>query len=594
MGMIDPATGLAFSLFENKGVYSLLLGSGLSRAAQIPTGWEITLDLIKRAAALKGIFNEPDWAAWYRQQTGGEPNYSDVLSDLSSVPDERRSILHSYIEPTADDIQEGRKIPTTAHRAIARLVREGFIRVILTTNFDRLMENALREVGVEPTVIRSDDDMKGAIPLIHSRCYILKLHGDYLDSRIKNTDEELGVYAPEIDKLLDRILDEHGLIVCGWSGEWDHALRAAITRAPNRRFPTFWAARGSVAAKADDLIRQRGANIIPIVDADSFFTDLQQKVETQTEMQRLNPRSTELMVATVKRQVSRPEHRIRLNDLLAAESGRLVNKLVSAFPAQGGGTGTKEEYQSRVVRYEMEVGPLARIFGILGRWGGDAEYGFASEILTDVAYTKLEGGLSWWLDLKFYPAVLLFYAYGLGALKAGDYDRLFRWCTQIVRRQQGETKPLAVRIANWWSTTHDRWKMLDGLDRHKAPLSEHLHTVTSAWTADYALAERDHTRNFEMLEVLTSLAFLTVEGTKEEFEKAHANDPNRGDPNFLWSPVSRVSFDNENRDLILADLKRPEFRARMLKAGFSGKDEAHLDLAIQSVWRLMGRVQVYF
>jgi hypothetical protein len=41
--MIDPSTALAFSLFENKGVYALLLGSGLSRAAQIPTGWEITL-----------------------------------------------------------------------------------------------------------------------------------------------------------------------------------------------------------------------------------------------------------------------------------------------------------------------------------------------------------------------------------------------------------------------------------------------------------------------------------------------------------------------------------------------------------------------
>jgi hypothetical protein len=123
--------------------------------------------------------------------------------------------------------------------------------------------------------------------------------------------------------------------------------------------------------------------------------------------------------------------------------------------------------------------------------------------------------------------------------------------------------------------------MLDGLDRHKAPLSEHLHTVTSTWTAD-ALAARDHTRNFEMLEVLTSLAFLTVVGTKEEFEKVRANDPTR-DQNFLWSPVSRVSFENENRDLILAELKRPEFRAPMLKAGFSGKDEAHFDLAIESL-----------
>ncbi|WP_225183745.1 hypothetical protein [Bradyrhizobium sp. NBAIM03] len=40
----DPLTQLAFSIYESKGVFALLLGAGLSRAADIPTGWEITLD----------------------------------------------------------------------------------------------------------------------------------------------------------------------------------------------------------------------------------------------------------------------------------------------------------------------------------------------------------------------------------------------------------------------------------------------------------------------------------------------------------------------------------------------------------------------
>jgi hypothetical protein len=44
--MLDPLTALAFSIYENKGVYCLLLGSGFSRPAEIPTGWEITLDLV--------------------------------------------------------------------------------------------------------------------------------------------------------------------------------------------------------------------------------------------------------------------------------------------------------------------------------------------------------------------------------------------------------------------------------------------------------------------------------------------------------------------------------------------------------------------
>lgn len=51
----DPLTQLAFSIYENKGAYALLVGSGLSRAAEIPTGWEITLDLVRRVAAAQGV-----------------------------------------------------------------------------------------------------------------------------------------------------------------------------------------------------------------------------------------------------------------------------------------------------------------------------------------------------------------------------------------------------------------------------------------------------------------------------------------------------------------------------------------------------------
>ncbi len=51
--MIDPVHSLAFSIQANRGVYAVLIGSGVSRAAKIPTGWEITLDLIHKLAKLR-------------------------------------------------------------------------------------------------------------------------------------------------------------------------------------------------------------------------------------------------------------------------------------------------------------------------------------------------------------------------------------------------------------------------------------------------------------------------------------------------------------------------------------------------------------
>ena len=150
--MIDlpPFDALALSLHHSPGVHAILVGSGLSRAAGIPTGWEITVDLIRRLAALSGVLEHDDWVHWYRSNYSAEPSYSEILTALASTSAERRAILQSYIAPSeGDDIRK----PTKAHHAIAQLVASGAVRVVVTTNFDRLVENALRDAGVEPTVI---------------------------------------------------------------------------------------------------------------------------------------------------------------------------------------------------------------------------------------------------------------------------------------------------------------------------------------------------------------------------------------------------------------------------------------------------------
>src|SRR5208282_2547101 len=115
------------------------------------------------------------------------------------------------------------KMPMPAHKAVAELVSGGYVRVIVTTNFDRLLEQALQERGIAPTVISTADQAQGALPLVHTNCTIIKVNGDYLDTRIKNTSSELGSYDQRIHTLLDRVFDEYGLIVCGWSATWDTA-----------------------------------------------------------------------------------------------------------------------------------------------------------------------------------------------------------------------------------------------------------------------------------------------------------------------------------------------------------------------------------
>lgn len=66
---------------------------------------------------------------------------SELLDALAKTPADRTNLLSGYFEPSAEDLEKGLKAPALAHKSIARMVANGYIRVILTTNFDRLLDS---------------------------------------------------------------------------------------------------------------------------------------------------------------------------------------------------------------------------------------------------------------------------------------------------------------------------------------------------------------------------------------------------------------------------------------------------------------------
>ena len=215
--MIDPQVSLAFALHSNPGAYAALIGSGVFAGAVIPTGWQVVLDLISKLARVLGEDPGDDVSSWYQERFGEEPDYSKLLDTLARSPVERSALLRSYFEPTAEERTRGVKVPGAAHTALAELAATGHVRLFVTTNFDRLIEQALEAAGVNPRVLSTPDSILGSPPLSQAGCTVVKLHGDYLDTRIKNTPAELDSYDESVDALLDRIIEEHGFIVCGWS-----------------------------------------------------------------------------------------------------------------------------------------------------------------------------------------------------------------------------------------------------------------------------------------------------------------------------------------------------------------------------------------
>lgn len=585
----DLLTTLAFSVYENKGVFALLLGSGLSRAAGIPTGWEITLDLIRRVAVADGVADQADWAAWYREQSGSEPDYSSLLERLASSPEERRAILHSYIEPTEADREEGRKLPTRAHIAVAGLVRAGYVRVIVTTNFDRLLENALRECGVEPTVVASVDALAGAEPITHSTCYIIKLHGDYKDARIRNTESELGGYPIQYDALLDRILDEYGMIVCGWSGDWDHALRAAFLRAANRRYSLFWTSCGDLADGAEEIVRHRRGRVIPIVDADAFFSDLSQRVETLQRTHRRNPLSIELLVNSAKRFLAKSEYRIQLEELIAEETDRVLGNLESPeFGAQA--PWDQAAFRSRISKYEAMTEALASAAGVLGRWGDDCELPLALEVIRSLyaSAQKVSSGLVVYLNARSYPAVLVFTSYGLGLTRAARWQTLHRLFNSLIddlSQKQVRTVE-TLFLSAWKGTEQNVWKEIEGLDRRKTPLSDHLLELFFGWGKRFVGLAADFELLFERFEMLGSLSHFEGNDKSAVQEQLRSGQHNA----WTWMPVGRAGWHQQSAVRLIGELQGEPLKVALLKAGFAKGDPEFLDLFVQTFRRIADRM----
>ena len=211
-----------------------LLGAGASASANVPTAGQITVDLLARLyAAAHGIvlqsLNLGDHATRqaildYYDGMNGMPAAGDP-SDYSTafrlaLPDDgpRRQYLRNLFKDRS---------PSYGQRVLGALVAQGLVDLVLTTNFDDLVEQAAEKARASQSspnrarlgmaalgdaaragLALSDDDF----PLL------VKLHGDFRERELKNLDGEL---QQQDQNLRQAFLDSSrrfGLAVIGYSG----------------------------------------------------------------------------------------------------------------------------------------------------------------------------------------------------------------------------------------------------------------------------------------------------------------------------------------------------------------------------------------
>ncbi len=457
----DPLVMLATGVHAKPGVYAVLLGSGVSTGAGIPTGWGVVQELVRRAAAARdpGDLGAADAAAadpeaWWGAHGDGQPlGYSSLLAALAPTPAARQHLLAGFFEPGEEDADAGSKVPNAAHRAIAQLARRGLIRVILTTNFDRLMERALEEAGVPPRVVSSPSAVAGMTPLQHAPVTVIKLHGDYADLQMRNTIDELSTYPAEVDALLDRVLDEYGLIISGWSADWDIALVAALERLKSRRYPLYWDSRSSRGEAATRLLAQHSGVVTPAASADDLFTGL---VDRLSALARLAepPLTTAVAVARLKRYLPDPVRRIDLDDLVSNAVSTAVGK-AAAYPthlANLDGQALDDRYAAML----SDIMPVLHLLveGVYhdqdrantGLWVKSIHRLMLARTL--IVGQSFQDALD---TARHYPALLALRSAGIASLVAGRDDVLFRLLTEPAWRDPltREQLPAAVALRDY-------------------------------------------------------------------------------------------------------------------------------------------------
>jgi hypothetical protein len=415
---------LATGIHAQPGVYALLLGSGVSRSAGISTGWEIVQHLVQKAAAA----DNPDDAesqdlaasdpeAWWAEHGEGALGYSSLLAAIAPSSAARQGLLAEYFDATEEDRAAGLKVPTAAHNAIAGLVKAGSIKVIVTTNFDRLMEQALEAVGVAPQLIARAEAVPASTPLAHAEATVIKLHGDWKDLEFRNTTDELDNYPQQWIDLLRQVFNEYGLVISGWSADWDRALVRVLEATP-RRYPLYWDSRSSKSNTAKNLLVQHGGHTIEAESADELFTSLSASVDALTRLAQPTL-TTAMAIARLKRALPNPLLRIEVQDLLS-EQASLVAPAIAGIPER---TNTVEAANISLDQLFEASKPILSLLVQVVRY----DDGTHTRRLSDALQTLMDARrkvLSWTTfdSMQHYPALLALRAMSIEAVRVNRDD----------------------------------------------------------------------------------------------------------------------------------------------------------------------------
>ena len=234
------------------------LGAGASAAANIPTAGQMIWDFKRR------LYCAAQRVPLSACEDTGDPNLRSILQHYFDAQgtfpregaDEEYAAYFEALYPNDGDrrryiqsVVEGGK-PSFGHLALSVVAAIGRLPVVWTTNFDRVLEDALAQTlgSTSRITVSTIDSAQIAQEALNEsrRPLLVKLHGDFQSRRLKNIGDELREQDVRLREALVDSTARLGLVVVGYSGRDGSVMEAleAAVEAP-RPFPfgLFWCIR---------------------------------------------------------------------------------------------------------------------------------------------------------------------------------------------------------------------------------------------------------------------------------------------------------------------------------------------------------------
>lgn len=266
---------------------AFILGAGASASSGIPTGGKLAYGWLQEWHQRECLEPDTDLQSWAREQLknpafithqDAKPAYQDAASHYATIFERRFAGDYTSGYAALEDAMED-AAPSVGYSILAKILDETHHRVVVTTNFDNLVADAMAIHASRSPLIVGHEALAGFARPQLRRPLVAKIHRD-LHLAPKNDREGVNTLGQGWGNSLSQLFQYSTPLVLGYAGN-DGSLMGFLNDLPAGHIPgrLFWCYRDEPPAQnVLATIAKHSGVIVKISGFDEFMQELVKQV----------------------------------------------------------------------------------------------------------------------------------------------------------------------------------------------------------------------------------------------------------------------------------------------------------------------------